>query len=148
VHSTHRFRVEQVKDMAGLQAWYAVADAVFGYSEQHSSDELLRFLDHCTGKRPRVHRFVAYDGELPVSCGGMTSFSSLRFGYLWAGATVAAARGQGAYRAVLQARAAHAKALDLTHVGLYARNDSSAPIVEKQGFRRYGSMSYWDRLVA
>jgi Acetyltransferase (GNAT) family len=143
--SSSPFQVRQVNEMASLEDWYAVADAVFEDPEDHPAQELERFLDECTREGARVHRFVAYQGGRPVSCGGMTSFASLRFGYLWSGGTIQSVRGQGAYRAVLQARLAHARKLQLTHVGLYAREGASAPIVEKLGFRRYGAMSYWDR---
>lgn len=139
------FQVRRVNDLNSLLDWYFVADAVFGDPEAHPLEELHRFLYECTRKDARVHRFVAYDGARPVSCGGMTSFASLRFGYLWSGATIESFRGRGAYRAVLQARMVHAETLQLTHVGLYAREGASAPIVEKLGFHRHGAMSYWDR---
>lgn len=143
-----RFEVRHVDDLSSLVDWYSVADAVFGDPEEHPVEELERFLDECTGERARVHRFVAYQRGRAVSCGGMTSFASLRFAYLWSGATIEPARGQGAYRAVLLARLVHARRLRLTHAGLYAREGASAPIVEKLGFLRHGTMSYWDRFSA
>ena len=40
-----------------------------------------------------------------------------------------------------------ARALGFHTVGLYAKDDTSAPIVEAQGFSRHGSMEYWARDV-
>ena len=142
--ATSSIEVRHVHDIDGLRDWYAVADEVFGASCEHPEHELRTFLEACTGPRSRVHRFVAYVGDVPVSCGGMTSFADLRFGLLWAGGTVPSWRGKGAYRAVLAARSAHAIRLGLCRVGLYARLDSSAPIVARLGFQRHGSMVYWD----
>lgn len=137
--------VRHVRDMAGLKDFYAVADAVFGETGTRPEQEMKQFLLQCTEPGARVHRFVAYEGDVPVSCGGLTSFESLRFGYLWAGATLEELRGRGHYRTVLQARLSHARRLGLESVGLYARLDTSAPIVERVGFRCFGEMSYWER---
>lgn len=137
--------VRAVGDMATLRDWYVVADAVFEMAAGHPEHELERFLRECTGPGARVHRFVSYQGDDPVSCGGMTSFPSLGFGYLWAGATLESARGHGFYRAVLDARLSRARQLGLTHVGVYARVGTSAPIVRKVGFEQAGDMCYWDR---
>jgi len=35
--------------------------------------------------------------------------------------------------------------LGFAYVGLYAVTDTSAPIVLRQGFKRYGAMTYWER---
>ena len=142
---TPAVRAERVRDMAGLCDWYSVADAVFG-AQRPPAQDLQRFLEACTRQAARVHRFVAYRGKRAVSCGALTSFPSLRFAYLWGGGTLSSDRGCGAYRAVLHARVDHATRLGLTGVGMYARDESSAPIVERVGFVRHGSMTYWDRL--
>jgi hypothetical protein len=64
---------------------------------------------------------------------------------LWGGGTVPDGRGRGAYRAVLAARAAHAAALGVGLLGVYAREGTSAPILERLGFRRGAAMTLWDR---
>jgi hypothetical protein len=112
-----------------------------------TESDLRDQLHECTRENARVHRFVAYDeatGE-PISSGGMTLFPDLRFAFLWAGCTVPEARGRGAYRAILAARSRRAASRGMTHAGLYAMVDTSAPIVERLGFQRYGPMTYWDR---
>jgi hypothetical protein len=101
----------------------------------------------CTGSDARVRRFVVRDAQTgaPLASGGLTVFSAQRFGLLRAGGTVPEARRRGAYAAVLAARVEAARALGLTHVGLYARVGTSAPIVEAHGFQRAGPMTYWER---
>ena len=47
--------------------------------------------------------------------------------------------------AVIAARVALATQLGITRVGLYARLDTAAPVVVKQGFAQHGLMNYWDR---
>jgi len=139
--------VRQVLDMAGLRDCVAVIDQAFAGGRAFSEQELKRDLVNCTGANARVHRFVAYDshsGEA-VSSGGMTSYSALGFGLFWGGGTIPGARGRGSYSAVVTARINRACELGLAYVGLYAIAQTSAPIVAQRGFRRYGSMTYWDR---
>jgi len=140
--------VRRVTDLATLRDWYAVADEVFERPAVHPPHELATFLGQCTGSGARVSRFVAYEEGQPISSGGMTSFPALGFGYLWAGATLERARGRGYYRAVLDARLRHAVTIGLAKVGLYARVESSAPIVARLGFCRHGTMWYWERPAA
>jgi len=101
----------------------------------------------CTGSDARVRRFVVRDAQTsaPLASGGLTVFSALRFGLLRAGGTVPEARRRGAYAALIAARVEAARALGLTHVGLYARVGTSAPIIEAHGFQRAGPMTYWER---
>jgi hypothetical protein len=46
---------------------------------------------------------------------------------------------------LLASRLALARDLGLSLVGLYARDATSAPIVARCGFERWGEMTYWDR---
>ena len=138
--------VRQVLDMPTLRDSVAVSELAFPGSRVVTEEELARELEICTSGT-RVHRFVAYDSasQRPVSSGGMTLFPALRFGFLWAGGTIPEARGRGAYSAVLRARVDRARDLGFEYVGLYAATDTSAPIVLRQGFKRYGAMTYWER---
>lgn len=101
----------------------------------------------CTAADARVLRFVARDAATgdALASGGLTVFAAQRFGFLWAGGTAPEARRRGAYGALVAARVAAARSLGLTHVGLYARLGTSAPIVEANGFQRGGPMTYWER---
>jgi hypothetical protein len=138
--------VHPVDSMDRLRDCHEVANRAFSRGLATTGAEREQQLAECTRPDARVHRFVAYDeasGE-PLSSGGVTSFPELRFGFLWAGGTVPEARGRGAYSAVLEARVRRARERGLTHVGLYAVTDTSAPIVLRQGFERHGRMTYWD----
>jgi len=142
-----RIVVQRVESVPALRDSVAVADEAFGFERDPSDGELRRDLAACADPAGRVHRFLACDaatGE-PMSVGGMTAFPELGFGFLWGGGTVTAHRGRGAYGQVLRARLEHARRLGLATVGLYARVDTSAPIVEARGFTACGPMTYWDR---
>lgn len=122
-----------------------VTSEAFGHTDAFSDEEIARDVTLCTRPGARVHRFVAYDrAGAPVASASMTSFPDLRFGFLWGGGTIPAARGQGAYFALLARRLEVAGRLGLTRVGLYARSSTSAPIVTRCGFERWGEMTYWE----
>ena len=140
--------VRRVDSRPALLDAMRVTDRAFGQSSSWTEDSLATDLRQCT-EGDRVHRFVVYDahGE-PVSSGGLTSFPALSMGLLWAGGTVAEARGAGAYTSLLAARIACARSLGLRWVGLYARAATSAPIVARHGFEKHGEMHYWERPAA
>lgn len=93
--------------------------------------EMARGLDDDSGGR-----FVAYVDGRPAGSGGWTLAGPVC--RLWGGSTHSGVRGRGAYRAVLDARlrvaAARGATLGLTH-GVV---DTSSPILQRSGFRRYG----------
>jgi GNAT superfamily N-acetyltransferase len=139
-------RVERVRDARALDDHLRVNERAFGSAITPSEEERRNALEQAAAPEGRVHRFVAYDdaGE-PVSSGGLTVFRELSFGFLWAGGTIPEARGRGSYSAVVAARIALARDLGLRWVGVYARVETSAPIVEAQGFERVSAMTYWVR---
>ncbi|MCB9741963.1 MAG: hypothetical protein H6741_09820 [Alphaproteobacteria bacterium] len=136
-------RVRVVEDMQALR------DGLFVLESEGkrvpSGSALQGELDGCTGVARRTWRFIAYVHDDPVCVGNMDTFPALGLAVFWGGTTLAERRGRGLYTAVVRARVARAQALGLSHVGLYARLSSSAPIVEKQGFQRFGRMEHWDR---
>lgn len=142
-----RITVRRVTDLAGLRACVAVSSRAFDRAGTEDPADLAVQLEACTREAARVQRFVAYDrdtGEALASA-GLNAYPRLRFGFLWAGGTVPEARGRGAYSALVAARVARARELGLAAVGLYARVETSAPIVAKQGFTRGAPMTYWVR---
>jgi len=144
---TSAIEVHAVDSMARLHHLCDVADAAFGRPSARSAEEMAVDLRACT-EGGRVHRFVGYVDGVPVASGGLTAFPDTGFGFLWAGGVVPGARGRGAYLAVLAARIERARALGLREVGLYAKQDTSSPILAALGFGRHGGMTYWERSLA
>lgn len=75
------------------------------------------------------------DGEA-VSTGGCTIVDG--FTRLWGAATLASARGRGAYRAVLAERLRGSAELGARTALVKGRISTSAPILARAGFRHYG----------
>lgn len=94
-------------------------------------DEVTAGLD--TGEGFRVLGRV--DG-VAVSTGGTTLIDG--FARLWGAATLAEARGRGAYRAVLAERLRAASELGATTALVKGRTATSAPIIARAGFTHYG----------
>jgi hypothetical protein len=135
--------VRRIVDEQGLRDCWTVAEEAFGTARNYTDDDAALELSQCAAEDAQVQRFVAYLGEEPVCSGGMSAFPELGFALLWAGGTVPSARGRGAYSAVVAARMARAAQRNIAFVGLYARTDSSSPIVGAQGFENVGRMDYW-----
>ncbi len=139
--------VRLVESIDDLRASIDVSGRAFGNPHTVEQAELEDQLQTCTGEGKRVRRFVAYDratGEA-LCAGGLNLYPKLRFGFLWGGGTVPEARGRGAYSALLRARMDLAESSGIDMVGLYARVNTSAPIVAKQGFVTVGGMTCWQR---
>jgi GNAT superfamily N-acetyltransferase len=81
-------------------------------------------------------RFVAYLEGQPAGTGGWGRAGEVL--RLWGAGTTKSARGQGAYRAVLDARLRLARELGCTLGLTHGRVDTSSPILQKVGFTRYG----------
>jgi GNAT superfamily N-acetyltransferase len=139
--------VRRVTDAATLRDCWAVSDAAFGPTERRDED-VARELAACAPADARTQRFVAYLDGAPVSSGGINLYPHLDIGLLWAGGTVPSARGRGAYSALLAARLKRAKERGVSFAGLYAREDTSNPIVTKLGFERHGSMTHFTKAGA
>lgn len=142
----HGLRVRRVDDLPTLDDAIAVANQAFERDERPSAAERRVYLDGCADPAGRVHRFVVYDRDgVPLTTGGITTFAALDFAFLWGGGTVPAGRGRGAYSALVTTRLQQARALGIAAAGLYARLNTSAPIVAAQGFTRYGRNTFWVR---
>ena len=111
----------------------------------HSEEVLKRNLAQTIDPQARCQRFVAYDrktGE-PLATSNINFFHKLGLGFMWGGSTVPEARGRGVYTALVTARMQVARSLGIQRIGLYALRETSAPIIEKQGFEKHGSMEFW-----
>jgi len=76
--------------------------------------------------------FVGYCDGMPAAAASYVPFE--RSAFLMGGVVLANYRGRGLYRALVQARLAHAHARGITLATSHAREDTSAPILEKIGF--------------
>lgn len=133
----------EVREVTGrdeLRTLYDIWADVFGGAPDLDDSDLDNELDLCTGPDRRVVRFVAYRRGEPAGVGGINVFDDLSFGFIWGAGVRESHRGCGVYTSLLQARADVAAARGLERLGLYARKETSAPIVEAHGFRRHGYM--------
>ncbi|WP_168210940.1 GNAT family N-acetyltransferase [Persicimonas caeni] len=146
--AAHGIEVRPVASVDDLRTLYAIRDAVFGRAPELSDEDLAREVDDCTGPGRRVARFVAYRNDEPAGACGLTFFDALSFGLIWAGGVLEAHRGHGVYTAMLAARATAARRRGIERLGLYARRETSAPIVAAQGFEQHGYMDYFERALA
>lgn len=135
--------VRRVVDEATLRDCWVVNDAAFGATERTETD-VASELAACAADDANVQRFVAYLGGAPVSSGGINLYPHLDFGLLWGGGTVPHARGRGAYLATVNARLERAAQRSIPVAGLYARAETSSPIVTRLGFAPCGRMTYFN----
>jgi GNAT superfamily N-acetyltransferase len=80
----------------------------------------------------RYRFFVAYCDGVPAAAASYVPFA--RSAFMMAGVVLPASRGRGLYRALVQARLAHARARGIELATSHAREETSAPILEKLGF--------------
>lgn len=107
--------------------------AVWG--QEPLSEERLR--EQVTNETPTgdIRVIARLDGR-PVASGGCTVVDGVA--RLWGAATVEAARGRGAYRAVLGLRLRLARDAGATLALVKGRAGTSAPILKRIGFTEYG----------
>jgi hypothetical protein len=141
--------VEAVVTVEALRAMVELAEEVFGRSSgpKPSDDELRRQLALSLVPNPRTMRFLAYDapGGKPIGSAGLAINTKASIGLLWGGATREAYRGRGVYAALVAARMKVFQERLIRCAGLFARVDTSAPIMMKQGFQSHGRMKEWVR---
>ena len=85
---------------------------------------------------------VAYVHGVPAGSGGVSMVDGVA--RLWGGAVVPSARGQGVYRAVLDARLSYAVAHGATMALVKGKIDTSGPILRRAGFAAYGQEPIYD----
>lgn len=129
--------VRQVIDEQGLRDALAVEADAFDLPEPTAEQLRDGLAELRSGLATRAGgRFVAYlDGE-PAGTGGWSPAGEVL--RLWGAGTTKAARGRGAYRAVLDARLRLARELGCTLGLTHGRIDTSSPILQRVGFTRYG----------
>ena len=123
--------LDQVRevDAINVPVWEQVALDDEGLRVEH--EEVSAGL--AAGEHVRV--LARLDGRA-VSVGGCTIVDG--FARLWGAGTLAAARGRGAYRAVLAERLRLSAELGATTALVKGRVSTSAPILRRIGFRHFG----------
>ncbi|GAB3632470.1 hypothetical protein GCM10027421_18230 [Microbacterium shaanxiense] len=123
--------LEQVREVDGINVpvWKQSPLDEEGLRTEHDEVEAAR----SSGEGVRV--LGRLDGEA-VSTGGCTIVDG--FARLWGAATLERARGRGAYRAVLKERLRASAELGATKALVKGRIATSAPILERIGFRNFG----------
>ena len=129
--------VEVVRTLAQVHDVDAVNVPVWGQTpldEHGARDELVDVVAALeSGEGAQV--LARLDGA-PVAVGGCAVVDG--FVRLWGGSTLAAARGRGAYRAVLAERLRIGMELGATTALVKGRISTSAPILARAGFRQVG----------
>lgn len=122
--------VRRVHDPDELDAIDYIKTAVWG----EERDFITQFLRLTLTQAPeRISIYIAYAGELPVSCGWIYFPTENPFASLWGGATLAAYRKQGYYTALLAVRVQEALARGRRYLTIDA-SPMSRPIVARFGF--------------
>lgn len=126
-----------VTDEETLRDACAVEAEAFGYaspSDEQVADGIAEVYRGAADGS--VGRFVAYLDGVPAGVGGWGMAGEVM--RLWGAGTTAAARGRGAYRAVLDARLRLGRELGATLGLTHGRVGTSSPILQRIGFSRYG----------
>lgn len=142
--------VRRVETLQGMRDMDLVMSRCFEHHEM-KSEETLRFdLKATQGEEASCCRFVAYDAAsgAPLATSALNIFPQQEVGFMWGGSTVSEARGRGVYSALITHRMRFAQGRSLKRIGLHAARETSAPIIERQGFERHGPVLYWKKSLA
>ena len=134
--------VAEVRDRAGVERASRLQRGVFGQSADTEAYLAEQTRLAALPDRERLSRcyLVYVDGE-PAAAGGSTvDGDALRF---WDGSVLPAYRGRGAYRALVAHRLRDARATSADFALVKAVDDTSAPILKRLGFTRYGEQRCW-----
>ena len=108
------------------EGFVALAAAAWEMDPKELDDHADLFAD------PDVHLYVARAGDQPLGTAAAIDVDELV--YLSGAAIRREARGRGGYRALIAGRLAGARARGIARAGTHAREQTSAPILERLGF--------------
>ena len=125
--------VRRVTDLDDLRATDRIDVEVFGGSR--ADDEALALT---AARLAEDARFIVLRDGVPVGAAGhVVAGETIR---LWGGAVVPSARHTGAYRALLDRRLRTGLEAGCTMALVKGRVDTSAPVLLRAGFRKYGEV--------
>ncbi len=120
-----------VTDAAGVELLAQAQEQAFGTAPGTRHRQQL--LAQLTGQPDTVVAVVAMAGDVPVSAARMELVPGTGFAGLWGGGTVAAWRGRGIYRALINYRARIAAERGYHYLQVDA-SSQSRPILQRLGF--------------
>lgn len=126
--STHR--VERVNSLDQVRLFRELAEQIFAGDWSGTAGELELAIQSASTNHLA---YIAFDGDAPAAIGRLLTQSTSVFGGLYGGATLAAHRGRGLYRALVAARAVNAAQLGARYLLVDALT-TSRPILESLGF--------------
>jgi hypothetical protein len=125
--------VRRISGIDDLRAADSIDVEVFGGS--HADEDALAL---SASRLDDEVRYLALRAGTPVGAAGHTVVGdAVR---LWGGAVMPAARHTGAYRALLAERLRAAAGAEATMALVKGRVDTSAPVLLRAGFQRYGEV--------
>jgi hypothetical protein len=130
--------VTRVRDLFDLDAFVAASDAAFG--DAVASERRAAYEKGLAD--PDLLLFVARIEGAPIASARLETSPDWDFGLMFGGGTMPTHRGYGAYRALVAARVAAARAAGLKYLSTEAR-DTSRPILERLGFTPAGRETTW-----
>lgn len=130
--------VRRMADEDSVRDAYVVIDDAFETRQEPTQEQIDADLEELRAglEDDSVGRVVAYVDGRPAGTGGWTLAGEVC--RLWGGGTHGDLRGRGVYRAVLQERLRIARRAGATLALTHGVIDTSAPILTRIGFRRYG----------
>ncbi|MFY2559114.1 GNAT family N-acetyltransferase [Corallococcus terminator] len=129
--------LRRVEDPSGLVPAMEVQQAVWNQDCQW----LLEALTTEMKAQPELLSvFVGWAGARPVCSSWLRIEEGTSFASLWGGSVLADFRGQGLYRAMVEARAREARSRDIPYLFVEA-GDMSRPILERLGFQALSKVS-------
>jgi GNAT superfamily N-acetyltransferase len=140
--------VAPVESAETLDAAVAIDAEVFEWAPMTAAQrahELSLIDDGLRTGRWEVRRWVAMLDGSPVGTAGLTLPGKVA--RLWGGGVVARARGNGVYRALLDARLRWAVTQGATLAMVKGRVATSAPILRRAGFASYGEQRCYQRAL-
>lgn len=140
VGASSDLRVEEVHTFDQFASYERTSAAAWGYRAPTDADLRARFDELGPG-----WFLVSLAGQ-PVGTGGYSLVGEVA--RLWGAAVIPSARGRGAYRALVAARAADAGARGGTLVLVHALATTSSSILRRLGFRKVGEQRIFRASIA
>jgi GNAT superfamily N-acetyltransferase len=129
--------VRRIDDSQGLADLIAVNTAIWTHGSASIYESYAQRL-----RDPSLALYVAYANGEAVAAGRLEMPERRTFAGLWGGCTLPAYRGRGIFRAIVAARAMHARDRGFRYLNVDAA-ETSRPILERLGFIALTGVTGW-----